>query len=779
MNISDLEILHRLGNGDSIEQICSAAEIDRDHFEGWWKSTIESRVPDFSTSCQAINGTATLTRDERGIPSITADNDDDLFFGYGVAMAEDRLFQLDYLRRKGAGRLAEILGPDGIELDLIARTVGLARIAKAEWERLPSEIQAILTAFSAGINSVIERTKDCPPIEFDLLDYRPEPWTPIDSLVIETEFQWYLTGRFPVIAMPELAKRVLGEGPLFNEFLLGEADDEVIMPPGSYTPASDGDVLNSEAVGQAVGGPDDGTGSNNWIVSGRFTQSGQPMIASDPHIAFEAVSCWYQAHLNGGSFNVVGMSYVGMPAIMFGRNEKVAWAITNNICSLRDLYQEKTDDTHADCFLFDGKWEPARELVETINIKGSEPLKKTIRFSRNGPIVDEILPPPANETGPVSLKWLGAYHGGWLTSLLNMGRATTVEEFSESLRPWHVPTFCLVFGDVDGKIGFKASGRIPQRRRIERGYRRGWDPMDQWTGLLPFESMPGIIEPERGFMSTANHRLVADDYPYPTFGTWVNGYRGQRIRELIESRIISGEKIDFEFFRNIQYDTLSLRAATCLPPLIEQLEQSGDARLIEAANQLKNWNCRSEPESIGPTIFNVFFTHWAQVVSKERFEGTTAEFLNKAVEGMASRLVVDDKTGWFENADRQEKLLKTMSDTLSYLSDRFGSDMSQWTWSQLHKMPLKHVLSARGDLSQLLDHGGIGVAGDYGTVCNTGSGVDWIAATGAGFRMIADLATSTLSTIDGQSQSGNPGCEHYGDDLEAWVTGDYGVLSLT
>ncbi|MBM80000.1 MAG: hypothetical protein CMJ78_05335 [Planctomycetaceae bacterium] len=779
MNLTDLEILHRLGKGDAIDDVCRDAGIDRGEFDAWWQQCVSDRVPAFETSVQGIHSAVNIDRDDRGIPNITAENDEDLFFGYGVAMAEDRLFQLDYLRRKGSGRLAEVLGPDGVELDLIARTVGLHRIATAEWERLPEETQVILNAFPAGINTVIERTNEKPPIEFDLLNYRAEPWIPIDCLVIESEFRWYLTGRFPVIAMPELAKRVLGEGPLFDDFLLGEADDEAIMPEGTYTPARDGDELSSEAIGQVIGGPDEGTGSNNWVVSGRFTQSGKPMVASDPHIAFEAVSCWYQAHLKGGSFNVVGMSYVGIPAIMFGRNPKVAWSITNNICSQRDLYQEQTDEQHPGCFLFDGKWEPARELTETINVKGGEKLTKTIRFSRNGPIVDEILPPPANETGPVSLKWLGAYQGGWLTALLNMGRSNTVEEFSEALRPWHVPTFCLLFGDTVGKIGFKASGRIPLRRRSERGYRRGWDPIDQWTGLLPFESMPGLIEPDRGFMSTANHRLVADDYPYPVFGTWANGYRGQRIREMIESKISADEKIDFETFRSMQYDTESLRAVTCLLSLIKHMQLSGNERLQEAAELLKQWDGRTEPESAGPTIFNVFFTHWAAVVAEERFEGATAEFLTKATEGIASRLIADDPAGWFANDDRQEKLIHTMTNTINYLSDRFGSDMRQWTWSQLHKMPLKHVISGRGELSQLLDHGGTAVSGDYGTVCNTGSGVDWIAASGAGFRMIADLSTDALSTIDGQSQSGNPGCDHYSDELQSWINGRYGELSLS
>src|SRR5205807_1363061 len=193
-------------------------------------------------------------------------------------------------------------------------------------------------------------------------------------------------------------------------------------------------------------------GSNNWVVSGAKTIAGKPMVASDPHIAFAAVSCWHEVHLCGGSFNVAGIAYAGMPAVMFGKNEQVAWGITNNICSLRDLYQERTDAAHPGCFLFDSQWEPARERVEIIDVKGQETVHKTIRTSRNGPIVDEILPPAAKATAPVALTWLGASPCGWITALLGMDRAQSGDELRRATEPWLVPTFCVVYADVAGHI---------------------------------------------------------------------------------------------------------------------------------------------------------------------------------------------------------------------------------------------------------------------------------------------------------------------------------------
>ncbi len=788
MTLSEHDLLRRLGGGESITSICTAAGISRDEFDRWWGECVRQRVPLIEGARKAaVSSAVEIHRDSAGVPHIIADNDADLFYGFGFAMAQDRLFQLDYLRRKGAGRLEEILGAEGLDSDVVARTVGLNRIAADEWLQLPDETRALLTSFSDGINAFINQSGDRLPVEFDLLDYRPDPWSPLDCLTIESEFRWYLTGRLPVIAIPELAKRVLGEGALYREFLQGEADDECIMPAGSYAPSpanSAGDVGVCEAVGRAMGMPDDGAGSNNWVVAGRHTETGRPLIASDPHIALEAVSCWYEVHLCGGSFSTAGMAYVGMPAIIIGRNEHVAWAITNNICSLRDLYQEQTDEDHPGCFLFDGQWERSRELTETINVRDAPPVQKTIRYSRNGPIVDELLPPAARETGPVSLKWLGAHAGGWLTAMLAMDRASDASQFKEALRPWHVPTFAMLFADVEGHIGFKASGRIPLRRRAERGYRNGWEPDDQWAGLIPFEEMPELADPEQGWIITANNRVAADDFPQPLAGTWARGHRAVRIRQMIEERLQGTEgepgKLALDDFRDMQQDVTSLRAIECLPALLDTLAGSADPRVQEAAAILKEWDGQVETEVVGPTLFNVFFTHWTEIVAAERFDEEALPLMVQGAEAIASRLLVDDPHGWFLDGGRESRILAAFNQTLNLLSKRFGPDMRQWTWGRLHLLQLRHVLSSRGDLSELLDRCGFGVKGDVGTVCNSGCDPDWQGSTGGGYRFMADLGQplQSLCAIDGQSQSGNPGSRHYDDQLEDWIAGKYHEIPL-
>ncbi len=775
MQFSTEDLLRRLGSGETIETLCCELQIDNGQFHEWWTNETRRRLsPNPETVPAPISATTKIHRDDRGIPHIVAENDVDLFVGYGYAMAADRLFQLDNLRRKSSGRLAEVIGEAAVDLDLTARTVGFRAIAEAQWQQLPSHTRTLLTAFTAGINAHIQAVGDLLPIEFALLDYQPEPWTEVDSLAIEVELQWYLTGRFRVIAIPELVKRQLGNGPLYRDFLLGEADDEAILPQGAYPDTASG---GAEPVGAAQGSPFEAHGSNNWVLAGNKTVSGKPLLASDPHIAFAAVSCWYEAHLCGGSFNVAGMTYIGMPAIMFGQNEDVAWGCTNNLCSQRDLYQEKTDPDHPGAFLYDGKWEPAQELTETIVVKNAEPIHKTIQFSRNGPIVNDILPVAARNTGPVSLRWLGRHSSGWLTALLQMNQAKSVDELFTASQPWHVPTFAVVAADDQGHIGFRATGRIPQRKLNERGYRPGWDPEHQWTGLIPFEQMPHWSDPTRGWICTANNRVAKNDFPYPLYGTWSSCQRARRIRQMIESK----PKLSRDDMAAMQVDSLSLRAVDCVPSLVGILESHSSPAFTQAIDVLSEWNCRCDPHEVGPTLFNAFFVNWCQTVASERFEGEVADFVAGAASGIASRLLSADSNGWFHRRNRIEAIVDTFRMTIAELAEQMGPELATWQWERWHRMPLRHVLSQIGDLGVLLNHGDVPVPGDMTTVGNTGYSPDGRAVTGGGYRMIADFnqASPVLFAQDAQSQSGQPGSPHYDDQLTDWLDKKYHSLPLS
>ena len=767
------EILVRLGQGDSIADVSALAGLDRAQFDYWWRAECRKRVPGM-TGGQAAAGLSKgirIERDRWGVPHVYAGGDADLFFGFGYATAQDRLFQLDFLRRKACGRLTEILGPSGLESDVLYRTMGLAQIAEKEWTTLPADIQALLDAYTAGINALSEASGDNLPIEFDLLDYRPEPWRPADSLAILGEFRWYLTVRFPVIGIPELAKRALGAGPLYQAFLRGEENEESILWPGEYRSTPGG----QDRLGSAGGG--DGPGSNNWVLAGSRTASGRPLVASDPHVPFAAVSLWHEIHLQGDSLQVAGVAQAGVPAVMIGRSRQVAWGITNNICSLRDLYQEKTDAAHPDCFLYDGQWEPARKRVETIGVKGAAPVHKTIVMSRNGPIVDEVLPPALQATGPVSLRWLGFEPCGWLTAMINMNRARNVAEFRAATRPWLVPTFNIVVADADGHIGMQTVGRIPIRKVLERGYRPGWDPDHQWAGLIPFEDMPRLADPPRGFVATANNRLAPDDFPYPLSGTWSMGYRARRLRTKLEA----AKNMKVEDNQALQLDTHSGRALRCVPRLVEILKENTDARVRQACEILEGWDCHVEPSSVAAALFNGFFGHWCRVITAERFPKEQAPFVAGNAGGLAADLLEDDPAGWFLKGDRKEKVRAAFARTLNECTERLGPDMATWTWGRLHVLLQKHFLSGRGDLGPLLDRSGLPVRGDGTTLNSSTPDAGYAAWLGAGFRMVADLADPAhgMWMVEVAGTSGHPGSPHYDDQIEPWNAGQYHYLRLT
>ena len=781
MAIDSRRILHQLGRGESIDDVRAAAGLTDAEFEAWWNQELRRRLAVIEGRASGPVGAAVeIQRDAGGLPHIYAQNESDLFVGYGYAMAQDRLFQMDYLRRRALGRLAEILGPEAFDYDVLVRTVGLHRFAADETARLPAETTSRYEAFSTGVNAFIEECRDLPPIEFDLLDYQPEPWRPLDSIALLGELRWYLTGRFPVIAVPELARRALGEGPLYRAFTTPEAIDETILQPGEYASAGSG----TDPVEPPLGGIDDGTGSNNWVIGPSRSVSGGALVSSDPHIAFGAPCCWYQAHLVGGRFNVAGAGYAGAPGILFGRNRRVAWGITNNISSQRDLYQERTDPAHPGTFLYDGQWEAARERVEAISVRGQGMREEVVRSSRNGPIVDDILPGFAQGTGPVSLRWAGALACAWPTALLALNVAESCAELEDALQGWVSPTLNMVFADVDGGFGYRATGQVPIRSGVERGYRRGWDPGDAWQGMIPFEGMPAVREPERGWVATANNRPAPSDYPYPLANMSPTGFRARRIRQMIESR----ETHSREDMASMHYDVLSLRALEAVPALVQILD-GGDARAKAAAAALRAWDRRMDSGSAAAAIFEAFQHQWDETVAAERFSadasalavGDPAAFVAGGIGSLSLRLLADDDVGWFASGEARDAAVRSaMAHTLDQLAERLGSDMSTWSWGRLHTLQLRHLLSGRGDLGQLLDRAGEPLSGNGLVVANTGSAPDFGSHSGANYRLIVDLAElpAQMWTLDAAGPSGQPGSPHYANQFGDWLSGRYHRISL-
>ncbi len=766
-------VLRQLGQGRKIADVSAAAGLGRAEFEAGWQEELHRRLPRLSGAAPSrTQGRAEIARDRWGVAHITAESDADLYFALGYAVAQDRLFQLDWYRRRALGQVSEILGEGGLVDDTVARVVGLNRIAARQAKALPDQARRLIEAYAQGINAHIEAASASLPIEFALLDYKPRPWTVEDSVAVALEFSYYLTVRFPVIVLPEMAKRHLKEAALIDAYLHGEMGGETIVPRGAYParPAS------AAAVSHSAGDPEDGIGSNNWVIDGSLAALGKPIVASDPHIAFRTTSHWYECHLKGGGFDVGGAHFVGFPGILIGRNAKVAWGLTNNAgSSQRDLYMELTDPGHPGQFQFDGKWEKAREVRETIHVRGAASVVKTVRYSRNGPIVDELLGIGA-KTGPISLKWLGDCLASWIPPVLEMNRARSVDSFRAALKPWVCPSNCLVFADVDGNIGYHCTGSIPLRRTPERGYRAGWDPAQQWIGTTPWEGMPQLKNPARGWIATANNPTAPDDFPYPLSGTWASDERARRCREMLEGR----PRFDLEAFKDMQHDTLSLRARRAAPMLASLLGNHADPRLTEAGRYFVGWNHRISTDSVAALLFEVFTLTWNQRVARERFPAEIAPTMAGAIVGLGMQLLHDDKWGWFAPGGRDAALAETMRAVIDDLARRLGPDMSTWRYERLHLLRLKHYLSDHGELGRLLDRLGPPTGGSAITVCNSHFDSNYESDGGATCRFIADMSTSPPSfwNVLPQGQSGNPGSPHYCDQSSAWVNRVYHRVSF-
>ena len=413
---TDLKILKNLGEGKSISNIIENEFNTEKEFYDWWnslaKSNYSQRTEILLNNCEGFQ----LERKDHGIPKIKSADDKNLFFGYGMVLAHDRLFQLDYLRRKAIGSLSEVMGKKTLDIDIVAKTMDFVSIAKKEYSEMPKWSKELLDSFTDGINHYIDKNRELLPLEFSILDYKPEKWDAIDSLAIMSEFRYYLTVRIPLLIMPEYARKHIEDKDLLDIYVGGEADDETILFDNEYTPGTPNSNLN----GSSTSSSEDGVGSNNWVVGPEKSKTKYPLLASDPHIAFGAVSCWYQIQLEGDKFNTMGMSYSGVPVIFMGRNKNVAWGITNNICSQRDLYYEKVNKNNANEYLYDGNYFQFEKRSDTIKIKDEDDYTIDIKSTNNGPVVNKLLPKWVDIKEPVTLNWLGFEYCSFITDVFNI-----------------------------------------------------------------------------------------------------------------------------------------------------------------------------------------------------------------------------------------------------------------------------------------------------------------------------------------------------------------------
>jgi penicillin G amidase len=696
------------------------------------------------TATAAITNRVEILRDRAGVPHIYASSTPDLYFGLGVAMAQDRLWQMDRLRRRALGRQAEILGRAFLASDIAHLTVGIDQIATREVDAMDAKTRVMVTAFVAGINRQIELFGAALPPEFLRLDYTPEPFTVRDVIAIARGIWWSLNGRIDRIVAAEAAR------------LLPEKYRGLYLTPE----ASENRVL------QTAAGTDDATGSNNWALHGSRTAGGKPVMCGDPHQPFWVPSTWYEYALHGPEDNAAGAGHPGFPGMWWGSNGAIAWSITNNMASTRDLYVEQVDPDNPRRYRDGNTWRDFELRHASIRIRGDAPHDLTIRSTIRGPIVNELVPSlDAAGDPPLSLRWIGMEHMDDIRASIAVGRARDWRDFRNALRDWSVAIFNFVYADADGHIGYQMAGRIPIRGRVVPGFRDANAADDQWRGVIPFDDMPHMFDPPSGYVASANQRIVPDDWPHPIYGAYSQGHRGVRLAQALGGR----DTMDAPANITLQNDVKNCRAERLAPHILRHL--GGDAEAF--ARLLGGWDYRYSLTSVAPTLFEAFMALWQREVIGQSMPERLLDLTHQQT-GLAASLLEDDTIGYF--SDTTSNRVKAVArQTLAELGARLGNDEAAWHWGRIHQAHWRHPI---GDAA--FDIGPSDVDGGSHTLRNTGGELPpHAASSGAEYRIVVDFAVpESFLAVQNIGNSGVPGSPHYRDQFDLWLRGEYHVVHL-
>ncbi|EZH66186.1 beta-lactam antibiotic acylase [Bacillaceae bacterium JMAK1] len=728
-----------------------------------------------------INSEVNIYRDDYGVPHIEADTEYDLYFAQGFVTAQDRMFQMDLSRRQASGMLSEVIGESALDADRYFRTFGLRRAAEASYPEYGEGAQQALYAYADGVNAYLSQMNESGdiPVEFRLLGYSPEPWEPLDSLTIGKYMAYDLGGTWQGQAFRYWLLNNVSEEEAIDLMPTYKEDGPIIMDVAKNT---DVDVLSAfEDVTAYL--PEPFNGSNNWVISGDHTITGAPLLADDPHLGLATPSIWYETHLHGPEVNVTGVIFAGVPGIILGHNEEIAWGVTNVGPDVQELYLEKRNPEDPYQFLYEDEWYDADVVIEEIVVDGyDEPVQHEVVVTRHGPLLSEYSDPLQQEDVAMALRWTAHEPTKELEAILEINKASDWESFLHSLESFSAPAQNFVYADRDGNIGYRANGKIPIRENSEALFPvEGWTGEHDWERYIPFDELPTLYNPDSGMISTANNKIVTDDYPYHLSHTWAQPYRHDRILQLLDQ----DEPLTKENMMDMQMDAYNLHAEEFLPDIVPLLSQDGLREIdLSAVDVIHQWNYEDVVDEGGPLIFHL----WFHAISDVLFEDTIPEEMMAMFEGRTSiidQLLRDALAGepgpWIENVGSLEALLtESFQRAVDQATDLQGNDPSEWTWGEYHQVTFAHPLSVMSPLDLLFNPTPTPVDGSRITVMAAGYNNETGATNhGAGWRGVMDLSDLTESYhIVGPGQSGHVRSEHYGDQLLDWVNGDYHTTSL-
>lgn len=781
---------------------------------GVW--TVRQSFPqlDGSLRVQGLGGQVEVHRDKSGIPHIYADTPDDLWIAQGYVHAQDRFWEMDFRRHVTAGRLSELFGSATLEEDKAIRTMGWRRVADLELQELSDKTKGYLDAYAKGVNAWLGAHPDASArsLEYSVLKlqnsgYKPEPWSALDSVSWLKAMAWDLRSNLEDEIDRSLAATTLPKdrvAQLYPGYPFDRHDP--IVTQGTI----DKGVFDEKTEPQLQGGgaalmraaealdrvPDllgtdehDGIGSNSWVVAGRHTVSGKPLLANDPHLSAQMPSVWYQAGLHcrvksaACPYDVTGFTFSGVPGVIIGHNDRIAWGFTNLGPDVADLFLEQVK---GDTYLFKNEWLPLETRQEVIKVAGGDPVTLDVRTTRHGPLVSDVMAnvQPSDGANAVALQWTALQPGSAAEAIFELNEASDWHEFRAAASLFDVPAQNLVYADVDGAIGYQAPGRIPVREKGDGSW-----PVPGWTGEyewkvapIPFDQLPSTTDPADGYIVTANNAVIDPQRYQPLLtNDWAYGYRSQRILDRLAQETKKG-KVDAATMARIQSDTHN-GLASLLVPALTKVELAGPS--VRARELLRGWDGSQDLASAPAAYFNAVWRHLLKatfdddLVPAARPGGGDRWY--EVMRGLLDRpddLFWDDVTTKGKQERRDDMLRQALASAHEELVQLLGADPAGWRWGDLHQLTLTNGTfgtSGIGPIEALFNRGPLAVPGNKDAVNATGWNVQQGYAITAvpSMRMIVDLGDLDRSRwINLTGASGHAFHTNYWDQAELWARGE-------
>jgi penicillin amidase len=780
---------------------------------------VKSTLPDYRGRHEVpgINGRIEIFRDRSAVPHIFANHQDDLAFGMGYAMAEDRLWQMDLFRRVAAGRLSEIFGERTLEADRFARVLGFQRDAVESLSSLSPEERKYLESFVNGINAYIRSEPGERPIEFRVLGYAPDPFTP-EEIIALAHFQSYASNHnWKHEVLRASAIRELGEergqelvpaltfhGPYMalpgfhhpSEGIPRDLESPFSSTHGKYEPERQvlAALLRADAlIGKISGLRGNQIHSNFWIVSGARSKSGKPILANDYHMPFLLPSLWYELHLVGDGIDAMGITLPGYPTIIAGHNRSIAWGATTTGADTQDLFREKLKPGDDSQYLYKGVYHPFETIAEEIGFKSAGELRTerlTVRISRHGPIINSITKTLSDDSSPLAFQSVAGAGTGQIAFCMQIFRASNWREFKAALAHFGAPVWNWGYADDNGNIGLKVNGRIPKRSR-GNGLEPvpGWSGDHEWEGTIPFEELPEVFNPATGYIVSANNEILDSSYPHSLFASaFALPYRAIRIEELLREE----KKLTHRSMRKIQSDNHSRFGLQLSQHILQAVARAGsdDERIGELTEYLNTWDGTTGVDSVATTIVQEFLARlmnrtFSNKLSEELYQHFLEPRNLNYVFGVLLLMLNDDSfEHWFDDPgtqvveDRQDTIIKSLTEAHDSLAEVLGNRVSDWRWGANHQITFQHQMGSVPPFKWLWNIGPTEFPGDLSTV-NPARHDDlerkpYQVTAGASMRHIIDfgnLEDSALVITTGQS--GRWSSPYYDDQAELWHDMEY------